>query len=90
MICIHNARDDIELLGITTWLEAEGIPHFVRNQNFSSLYPGTAIPYFNEKSVCVPEDFAAAARAVVREFLQQTGQNEQTGEPGDVDIETSM
>ncbi len=61
MIKIYSPRDDGELAIAKSILDSEDIKYYVKNDHFGSLYAGTAIGYFNEKTIYVPEEFAEKA-----------------------------
>lgn len=60
----------MELLFIRMELEAAGIPHLVLGQHFGSLYPGVQLPWYNERTVLVPEERLAEAQALIEAFRQ--------------------
>lgn len=65
MVTVYHPVDDVELMLIRSALEASGIPHFIVGQHFGSLYPGIQIPFYNERSVQTPPEFAAQALEVI-------------------------
>ena len=61
---------DIELLAICSMLEARGIPFFVRNAGFGSLFPGTMqVESVNARAIMVPEERAEEVQALISDFL---------------------
>lgn len=50
-------------------LEAEGIPFFVHNDHFGSLYVGIQIEFLNRKTIMVDEAYEARAKEVIADFL---------------------
>lgn len=67
MIAVCHPVDDLEPLFLQPALEAPGIPHFVVGLHFGSLYPGTQVPRFNERSARVPRRYAATVLAVIED-----------------------
>lgn len=68
MITICHPIDDLELLLLRAALEAEGVPHFILGNHFGSLYPGMQVPFYNERSVRVPEAYRELALQIVSEL----------------------
>lgn len=73
MIDLYSPRGEMELLILRSILEDAGIPLFVRNDTFGSLYPGRYSEAYNRKTICVPRSARDEARVLVREFLRRTG-----------------
>jgi hypothetical protein len=78
MITICHPVDDLELQFIQLELEAADIPHFVVGQYFGGLYPGMQMPWYNERSVQVPDiclDDALEVVQHVRSYYSPTFEN---------------
>jgi hypothetical protein len=68
MVTLCHPVDDLELLLISSNLDAADIPYFVVGQNFGSLYPGMQIAAYNERTILVPDSFLADARKLIEDF----------------------
>jgi len=64
-------ESDPEILAIVAMLEAHEIPCFVRGGGMGGLFPGVQINAYNTRTIMVPEENAAAALDLVREFQSQ-------------------
>jgi len=73
---LYSPAGEMELLLLRSVLEDAGLPYFVRNDTFGSLYPGLYAEAFNRKQIYVPEVHFEEAAYLVREFLSRAG-----GEP---------
>jgi len=69
VIPIYTPRKEAELLAIRALLEAEGIPFYVHNDHFGSVYPGLPMAGFNARQVMVPEAHAERAREILEGVL---------------------
>ncbi len=63
---LYTPSDESELVFLRSLFEAEGIPFYVLNDNFGSLYSGVYMNYFNAKSIMVPEEFIEDARELIQ------------------------
>jgi hypothetical protein len=66
---VHRPQTLIELAVAESVLEANGIPYFVHNGGFGSLYPGIQLDLFNVRTILVPPSAADAAREVLEHYL---------------------
>jgi Putative prokaryotic signal transducing protein len=71
LVRLISPDSDPEILAIVAMLEAHEIPCFVRGGGFGGLYPGVQINAFNTRDIMVPEEHAAAALDLVRDFEVQ-------------------
>lgn len=62
---LYTPSDESELVFLKSLFEAEGIPFYVMNDNFGSLYSGVYMNYFNAKSIMVPEELFEDARELI-------------------------
>jgi len=69
VVPIYTPRKEAELLAIRALLEAEGIPFYVHNDHFGSVYPGLPMAGFNARRVMVPEAHAERAREILEGVL---------------------
>lgn len=72
MVPVFKPQDPVELALVESALEAHGIPYFVHNRGFGSLYPGPQIAHYNDRTVMVPESAVEAAREVLAQFHDPT------------------
>ena len=72
MIKLIAPADEAELCLIRGLLDAEGIPYFVQNDHFGSLWAGPWID-INAKTVFVPEAYADQASQLVQDALADKG-----------------
>jgi hypothetical protein len=71
LIRLVSPDSDPEIIAIVAMLEARGIPSYVRGGGFGGLYPGVQINAFNTRDIMVPEEKAAEALALLRDFQAQ-------------------
>lgn len=62
---LYTPVDESELVFLKSLFEAEGVPFYVLNDNFGSLYSGVYMNYFNAKTIMVPEEFYEESRALI-------------------------
>lgn len=74
MIELYSPRGEMELLFLRSILDDAGIPYFIHNDTFGSLYPGRFAESYNRKILYVPEPHLGEARSLLREFFQRTGE----------------
>lgn len=72
MIKLFSPANEAELALIRGLLDAEGIPYFVQNDHFGSLWAGPWVD-FNAKTVFVPEAYADQASRLVHDALGEIG-----------------
>ena len=71
MIKLFSPENEVQLALAKSLLEAEGIPFFVHNDHFGSLYVGIQIEFLNRKTIMVDEAYEARAKEVIADFLRQ-------------------
>jgi hypothetical protein len=69
VIAVYRPQTLIELAVAESLLEANGIPYFVHNRGFGSLYPGIQIELYNARAIMVPPSAAEEARDILAHFL---------------------
>ena len=74
---LYSPRGEMELLILRSVLEDAGIPFFVRNDTFGSLYMARYAEAYNRKVVYVPEALYDEAAVLLEEFLERTGAGEE-------------
>lgn len=62
---LYTPVDESELVFLKSLFEAEGLPFYVLNDNFGSLYSGVYMNYFNAKTIMVPEEFYEESRGLI-------------------------
>ena len=62
--------NESELVFIKSVLEADGVPFYVQNDNFGSLYSGAYMSYFNAKTVMVPEEYYEDAKQIIQSVIK--------------------
>ncbi len=73
LVPVLKPRSEVELVFAVAALDSESIPHFVHNGHFGGLYPGMRIGLFNQRTILVPSESAAAALRIL-EGLRGRGQ----------------
>jgi hypothetical protein len=73
MIDLYSPLGEMELLILRSILDDAGIPYFIRNDTFGSLYQSPYAEAYNRKTICVARIDRDEASVLVREFLRRTG-----------------
>jgi hypothetical protein len=68
LVEVYRPDTEPELIAVVAMLEAYGIPCFVDNAGFGSLYPGPQIDSYNARTVRVPKEKEALALQLIAEF----------------------
>lgn len=76
---VAKPQTESELAVMLSLLEAHGIPHFVHNRGFGSLYPGMQIDLYNVRRFMVAENHAQEALDLLAVFLQPSAQAAKEG-----------
>lgn len=63
---LYIPRDESELVFLKSFLEAEGMPFYVLNDTFGSVYPGIYTRGFNAKTIMVPEELFEDAKELIK------------------------
>lgn len=83
---LYTPSDESELVFLKSFLDAEGVPYYVMNENFGSLYSGVYVSNFNAKTIMVPDDVFEEAKELIRSvnedavFEDERGDDDVTGE----------
>ena len=72
MIELYSPRGEMELLMLRSIFDDAGIPYYVRNDSFGSLYLLRYAEAYNRKTLCVARVDREEASFLVREFLRRT------------------
>lgn len=67
---LYVPRDESELVFLKSFLEAEGMPFYVLNDNFGSVYPGIYMSGFNAKTIMVPEELFDEAKQLIKSAIE--------------------
>lgn len=67
---LYIPADESELVFLKSVLESDGVPFYVLNDNFGSLYSGAYMSSFNAKTIMVPEDYYEEAKAIIASVIQ--------------------
>lgn len=65
----------MDLLLLRSILDDAGIPFFVHNDTFGSLYTGRYAEAYNRKTLYISEVDLSEAQVLLREFFERTGQS---------------
>lgn len=65
---VFSPDTEPELLAVVAMLEGHGIPCFVENAGFGSLYPGPPIGAFNARAIMVPVEHVKEALELIGDF----------------------
>ena len=68
LVKVFSPQTESEIAVITSLLEAHEIPVFIHGRHLGSLLPGLQIGSYNTQSIMVPEERAADALELLREF----------------------
>jgi hypothetical protein len=70
LVSVLTPDSDVELLTVSSMLEARGIPFFVRSAGLGSLFPGPMqVGSFSARAIMVPEERAEEALALIADYL---------------------
>ncbi|MGB2690966.1 MAG: DUF2007 domain-containing protein [Thermodesulfobacteriota bacterium] len=67
---LYIPANESELVFLKSVLEADGVPFYVLNDNFGSLYSGAYMSFFNAKTVMVPEDYYDDAKEIISSVIK--------------------
>lgn len=67
---LYIPADESELVFLKSILESDGVPFYVLNDNFGSLYSGAYMSFFNAKTIMVPEDYYEDAKAIIASVIE--------------------
>ncbi len=68
---LYIPKDESELAIIKSIFDSAGLPYYVRNEFFGSLYVGVAMGSFNSKPIFVPDEFYDDARELLSELVNE-------------------
>ena len=67
---LYIPSDESELVFLKSVLEADGIPFYVQNENFGSLYSGAYMSFFNAKTIMVSEEYYDEAKEIIKSIIK--------------------
>ena len=76
---LYIPTDEFELLFLKSFLDAEGLPYYVLNDNFGSMYSGVYMNNFNAKTIMVPEELFDDAKALIRSVIEDAKFEDERG-----------
>jgi Putative prokaryotic signal transducing protein len=68
LVRLVSPESDPEIVAIVAMLEAHGILCYVRGGGFGGLFPGVQINSYNTRDIMIPEEEAATALALLKDF----------------------
>jgi hypothetical protein len=68
LVRLLSPESDSEIATIVAMFDAHEIPCFVRGAGFGGLFPGVQINAYNTRDIMVPEEKAADALELLRDF----------------------
>lgn len=75
LVKLTELHDEGYLALLRSLLDGNGIPYFIQNEHFGSLYPGSASP-LNTRVVMVPEAELGRAETLLGRLAAEPGVNE--------------
>ena len=76
---LYIPTDESELVFLKSLLDAEGLPYYVLNDNFGSLYSGIYMNNFNAKTIMVPEEFYEDAKGIILSVIEDARFEDERG-----------
>lgn len=76
---LYIPTDESELVFLKSFLDAEGLPYFVLNDNFGSMYSGVYMNNFNAKTIMVPEELYEDAKELIRSVIEDAKFEDERG-----------
>jgi hypothetical protein len=68
LVRLTSPESDPEIIAIVATLEAHQIPCYVRGGGMGGLFPGVQINGYNTRDIMIPEERAALAIELLRDF----------------------
>jgi Putative prokaryotic signal transducing protein len=91
---LYTPSDESELVFLKSMFEASGMPYYVHNEHFGSMYSGAYMSSLNAKTIMVPEDIYDDARelilSVMPDAVFEDERNEGGGGRGDGLLESLL
>jgi len=62
---LYTPSDESELVFLKSMFEASGMPYYVQNEHFGSMYSGAYMSSLNAKTIMVPDDIYEDAKDLI-------------------------
>lgn len=62
---LYTPSDESELVFLRSMFEASGMPYYVQNEHFGSMYTGAFMSSLNAKTIMVPEEIFDDAKDLI-------------------------
>ncbi|MGH7848942.1 MAG: DUF2007 domain-containing protein [Thermodesulfobacteriota bacterium] len=62
---LYTPSDESELVFLKSMFEASGMPYYVQNEHFGSMYVGSYMSSLNAKTIMVPDDIFDDAKDLI-------------------------
>lgn len=62
---LYTPSDESELVFLKSMFEASGMPYYVQNEHFGSMYSGSFMSSLNAKTIMVPDDIFDDAKDLI-------------------------
>jgi hypothetical protein len=62
---LYTPSDESELVFLKSMFEASGMPYYVQNEHFGSMYSGPYMSSLNAKTIIVPDDIFDDAKDLI-------------------------
>ena len=67
---LYTPSDETELVFLKSMFEASGMPYYVQNEHFGSMYTGAYMSSLNAKTIMVSEDIYEDAKALIMSVIR--------------------
>jgi putative signal transducing protein len=81
LVQVFSPETEADVVTIVALLEAHDVPCFVHSAGIGSLLPGTQVPGYNTRAIMVPEERAADALELLKDFQSPTAHVEPQRQP---------
>ena len=71
LVRVLSPESQSEIVAVVAMLEGHDIPCLVHNAGFGGLFPGPQINAYNTRAIMVPEEKAAEALELIKEYQSQ-------------------
>jgi hypothetical protein len=90
---LYTPSDESELVFLKSMFEASGMPYYVQNEHFGSLYTGSYMSSLNAKTIMVPNDIFDDAKDLILSVKSDAvfeDERRGDGEGGESPLETLL
>jgi Putative prokaryotic signal transducing protein len=81
LVRLVSPESEPEIMAIVAMLQGHGIPCYVRGGGFGGLYPGVQINAYNTRDIMIPEEQAAPALELLKEFQSRSPETHEDVKP---------